>query len=111
MIRCMIRPVTFKAIISAMCNLRLQIDVLYGRSEVDRLQQILFYRELGVGLERIGAIIDSPGFDRGKALREHRDKLLEKRKRLDLLIANLDKTIAMMEGGRAMTDDEKKEPI
>lgn len=82
---------------------------LYGRSEVDRLQQILFYRELGVGLERIGAIIDSPGFDRGKALREHRDKLLEKRKRLDLLIANLDKTIAMAEGGRAMTDNERFE--
>ncbi len=82
---------------------------LYGRSEVDRLQQILFYRELGVSLERIKEIIDSSMFNREKALREHRDKLLEKRKRLDLLIANLEKTIAMAEGGRKMTDAEKFE--
>lgn len=81
----------------------------YGPAEVDRLQQILFYRELGVGLEQIGGIIDSPCFDRRKALREHRNKLLEKRARLDSLIANLDKTIAMAEGGREMTDHEKFE--
>lgn len=82
---------------------------IYGRSEVDRLQQILFYRELGVSLKRIKELIASPGFDRGKVLREHRDKLLERREQLDLLIANLDKTIAMAEGGTEMTDVEKFE--
>ena len=34
---------------------------LYGKKEVDRLQQILFYRELGVELADIKEILDSPG--------------------------------------------------
>lgn len=82
---------------------------IYGQGEVDRLQQILFYRELGVSLESIKEIITSPSFDGIKALREHREKLLEKRKQLDLLIVNVEKTIAMTEGRRVMTDREKFE--
>jgi DNA-binding transcriptional MerR regulator len=82
---------------------------IYGKAEVDRLQQILFYRELGVSLEEISAIISVPTFDRNKALWEHRERLLEKRVQLDLLIANIDKTIAMTEGRINMTDKEKFE--
>lgn len=33
---------------------------IYGATEVDRLQQILFYRELGVKLDSIKEIITSP---------------------------------------------------
>ncbi|MDP4158116.1 MAG: MerR family transcriptional regulator, partial [Bacillota bacterium] len=33
---------------------------IYGQREVDRLQQILFYRELGVSLEDIKKIITDP---------------------------------------------------
>lgn len=51
---------------------------IYGPKEVDRLQQILFFRELGVGLEQIREIINDPSFDSLTALREHRVKLLEK---------------------------------
>lgn len=82
---------------------------IYGKAEVDRLQQILFYRELGVSLERILEIVTSPSFDGTKALREHREKLLAKREQLDKLIANIDRTIASSEGGIAMTDKEKFE--
>jgi len=82
---------------------------IYGQAEVDRLQQILFYRELGVSLECIKAIVTSPSFDGVKALREHCEKLLLKRKQLDLLIANVEKTIAFTEGGVKMTDKEKFE--
>lgn len=82
---------------------------IYGKEEVDRLQQILFYRELGVSLDRIKDIVTSPSFDRAKALREHREKLLLKREQLDLLIANLDKTIALTEGRTSMSDKEKFE--
>lgn len=46
---------------------------IYGPAEVDRLQQILFYRELGVSLKKIKEILNSPGFDRERALREHRE--------------------------------------
>ncbi|MGG3467771.1 MerR family transcriptional regulator [Neobacillus pocheonensis] len=80
---------------------------IYGQEEVDRLQQILFYRELGVGLESIKDIVTAPSFDGAQALREHREKLLEKREQLDLLIANVDKTIALSEGRMKMSNKEK----
>lgn len=82
---------------------------IYGKAEVDRLQQILFYRELGVSLESIKNIVTAPSFDGAKALREHHEKLLEKRAQLDLLIANVEKTIALTEGRIVMSDKEKFE--
>ena len=82
---------------------------IYGQAQVDRLQQILFYRELGLSLESIKDIITAPSFDGKKALREHREKLLEKREQLDLLISNVEKTIALTEGRITMLDNEKFE--
>jgi DNA-binding transcriptional MerR regulator len=82
---------------------------IYGQEEVNRLQQILFYRELGVGLDSIKEIVTAPTFDGATALREHREKLLEKREQLDLLITNVDKTIALTEGRITMSNKEKFE--
>lgn len=82
---------------------------IYGRDEVDRLQQILFYKELGLPLDQIKEIITSPSFNAADALQEHREKLLNKRKQLDRLIANVDQTIAANEGRITMTDKEKFE--
>ncbi len=82
---------------------------IYGKKEVDRLQQILFYRELGVSLDSIKDMVTAPSFDGAKALREHHDKLLRKREQLDILIANVEKTIAVTEGRIEMTDKEKFE--
>ena len=80
---------------------------IYSQTEVDLLQLILFYRELDMSLESIRKIITQPGYEAEQALRDHRTKMLEKRSRLDLLISNLDKTIAEKEGGIKMTDSEK----
>ena len=63
---------------------------IYGPREVDRLQQILFYRELGVDLSTIKDLLDSPDFNERDALREHHKQLLEKRKQLDLLLRNVE---------------------
>ncbi|MBG9944772.1 MerR family transcriptional regulator [Brevibacillus formosus] len=82
---------------------------IYGQQEVDRLQQILFYRELGVSLEEIKEILNSPTFDADQALREHREKLLERRAQLDALIANVDLTLAQREGTKTMSDKQKFE--
>jgi len=82
---------------------------VYSSREVDLLQQILFYRELGVELNEIKAIVTDPSFDRMKALYEHREKLLSKRRELDLLIANVERTIAAQERGIIMSDKEKFE--
>lgn len=82
---------------------------IYGQKEVDTLQQIMFYKELGMELDDIKKIINSPDFDGLLALAEHKKKLIEKRKQLDLLIANVDKTMAAKEGRIIMMDKEKFE--
>ncbi|WP_303862967.1 MerR family transcriptional regulator [Alkalibaculum bacchi] len=80
---------------------------MFGQKEVDRLQQILFYRELGIELSRIKEIITSPSFDEQIALKEHHEKLLEKRAQLDVLIENVENTMALKEGRIIMNDQEK----
>lgn len=82
---------------------------IYGQKEVDKLQQILFYRELDIDLDSIKDIVTSPSFDGAKALKEHRDKLLERREQLNKLIENVDKTIASTEGRIIMSNKEKFE--
>ena len=58
-------------------------------------------------LEKIMALLTSPTFDRVQALKEHREKLLEKRAQLDLLLANVEKTLAACGGKTEMSDQEK----
>lgn len=82
---------------------------IYGAKEVDQLQQILFYRELGVDLETIKQIIMAPSFDDVQALKQHREKLLAERRRLEALIANVEKTLLAKEGRIIMSDKEKFE--
>lgn len=82
---------------------------IYSQNEVNKLQQILFYRELDVSLESIRDIITSPSYNGINALKDHRDKLLTKREQINLLIANIDRTIEASEGGSIMTDKEKFE--
>lgn len=82
---------------------------IYGGAEVDRLQQILFYRELGVGLDRVKELMDDPAYDAAQALRTHREELLERKARLEALIASVDRTLAARQGGVTMSDEEKFE--
>jgi len=82
---------------------------IYGQKEVDRLQQIMFYREMDMSLDDIKRILSSPGFNEADALRDHREKLLEKRRQIEALIENVEKTIAYMEGRIIMSDKEKFE--
>jgi DNA-binding transcriptional MerR regulator len=71
---------------------------IYGPQEVNRLQHILFYRELGVDLGTIREILASPEFEERQALLAHHAQLLEKRKQLDHCLA-----------GRGNTDVRSRE--
>lgn len=82
---------------------------IYGQAQVDRLQQILFYRELDVSLDEIGKLLSAPDFTVQNSLRSHRENLLAKRERLDALIANVEKTLAYAKGETEMADQEKFE--
>ena len=74
---------------------------LYGPEEVDRLQQVLFYRELGLGLSAIRSLLDDPAYDRQAALQSHLRELEARRARLDALRDE--------KGGTRMSDREKFE--
>jgi MerR family transcriptional regulator, thiopeptide resistance regulator len=62
------------------------------------LQQILFYREMGLGLQQIKEIISNPDFDTMNALQLHRVALQEKIKRLQTLTQTVDTTIMHLIG-------------
>lgn len=82
---------------------------IYAKSQVDRLQQILFYKTLGVPLDEIGQILDNPEFDPIRALHEHHQKLIIKKDQLEALISTIEKSIINMKGGKVMSDMEKFE--
>lgn len=78
----------------------------YDEAAALRLQQILFFRELGMGLDKIRIAVDSADFDVEAALRGHRDALRNRVGRLEQLIATVDKTIMHLRGQRAMSAKE-----
>ena len=80
---------------------------LYGPEQLDRLQDILFYRELGLDLSSIQAILDDPAFDRQAALQSHLEELKNRRDRLEDLILTVQRTIDDLKGEAKMTDQEK----
>jgi DNA-binding transcriptional MerR regulator len=68
-----------------------------------RLQQILFYREIGLELMQIKELLTSPDFDLEAALRSHRAALQEKIKRLEKLVETIDNTIKHLTGEVSMS--------
>lgn len=80
---------------------------IYADENLEMLQQILFFRELGFPLLKIKEIIHSPTFDRAAALELHHKMLLDKRKRLDQLIETVQVTIRHMKGEITMTNEQK----
>ncbi len=80
---------------------------LYGREQVDTLQQILFYRALGVGPEEIRLIMQAPEFDAQKALEQHLQELQARRGQMNALINTVSNTLTAKKEGFDMTDAEK----
>jgi DNA-binding transcriptional MerR regulator len=72
---------------------------LYGQAEVERLQEVLFFRELGFGLDQISKIVSSPGYDRTGALRAQRE----------LLEASADRLLAMVDAIDTAIELERRE--
>ena len=59
---------------------------LYDDEASQKLQQILFFKELGFKLKEIKEILQKPDFDRIKAFKKQKELLLLKRNRTDRLI-------------------------
>lgn len=59
---------------------------LYDDEAIQKLQQILFFKELGFKLQEIKDFISQPDFDKIAAYRKQKELLLLKRNRTDRLI-------------------------
>lgn len=80
---------------------------MYGKEELLRLQQILFYRELDFSLQEIGDILDDPAFDLLDALESHKVSLRAKQRKIDQLLHTLDHTINQIKKGDVMKNPEE----
>jgi DNA-binding transcriptional MerR regulator len=76
----------------------------YAEESLLRLQQILFYRELGIPLEDIKKIMGRRDFDVLGALHSHKDALQKQVARLNRLIHTVDNTINHLKGNNAMSN-------
>jgi DNA-binding transcriptional MerR regulator len=81
----------------------------YSDKNLETLQQILFFRELGFPLKKIKEMINRPSFDRQQALELQKCMLLDKRTQIDKMISTIDKTIRHMKGEIHMNNKEKFE--
>jgi MerR family transcriptional regulator, thiopeptide resistance regulator len=78
----------------------------YGREELLRLQQVLFYRELGMPLDDIGRVLNEPGFDQLTALQTHKKLLQQQLVNTRELLITINKTINELKGAGIMKDQE-----
>ena len=62
----------------------------YDEQSLERMQEILFYRELDFSLKSICAILASPNYDKEKALKEQKRLLILKKERLERIIEALE---------------------
>jgi DNA-binding transcriptional MerR regulator len=79
---------------------------LYTDADLERLQQVLVYRELGLPLDDIARLMNDPGFDRLAALVTQREQVFSKLRRDETLLAVIDKTILAVKGGLQMSTEE-----
>jgi len=79
---------------------------LYGQEALQRLQQVLFFKELGFPLEEIAKILKDPAFELHAALVMQRQLLEEKAVRIRALLKAVDAAIASIERGTIMTKEE-----
>lgn len=78
----------------------------YEEEEVLRLQQILFYRELGLPLKQIQDLLARRDFDKIQALESHRKTLLQELDRKRQLLSTVEKTIEHLKGTKRMKSKE-----
>ncbi|MGW2426563.1 MerR family transcriptional regulator [Streptomyces sp. NPDC001709] len=80
---------------------------LYTAADLERLQRIVVYRELGLGLDRIRAVLDDPATSVAAALRAQRGEVAERIDRLQRLGSGLDRMIEAHERGLLLTVDQQ----
>lgn len=81
----------------------------YSDADLDRLQQILFYRELGFPLEEVAALLDDPAADPRAHLRRQHDLLTARIGKLQQMAAAVEHAMEAREMGINLTPEERFE--
>ncbi len=78
----------------------------YEERELLQLQQILFFKELGLTLKQICKVLGKSDFDQIAALNSHRQALSCEWEKIGRLLKTIDKTIKHLNGKKKMKDQE-----
>ncbi|MEV6191251.1 MerR family transcriptional regulator [Streptomyces sp. NPDC051920] len=81
----------------------------YSDADLDRLQQILFYRELGFPLEEVAALLDDPEADPRAHLRRQHDLLTARIEKLQKMAAAVEHAMEARTMGIDLTPEERFE--
>ncbi|MFJ3667559.1 MerR family transcriptional regulator [Streptomyces sp. NPDC090106] len=81
----------------------------YSDADLDRLQQILFYRELGFPLDEVAALLDDPDTDPRVHLRRQHDLLTARIDRLTKMAAAVEQAMEARTMGIDLTPQERFE--
>lgn len=82
---------------------------LYTPRDLERLQRIVLYRELGLELDEIRSLLDDPASAAPERLRRHRDRIRERIARLHQLDTGLGRMIAAHERGVLLTPEQQSQ--
>ena len=78
----------------------------YGRSDVERLQEVLFFRELGFALKDIKTVVTDPIYTRSDALHRQRALLETRQQRVHQMINLIDRALEAERTETTMTNEE-----
>jgi DNA-binding transcriptional MerR regulator len=81
----------------------------YSDADLDRLQQILFYRELGFPLDEVAALLDDPDADPRAHLRRQHELLTARIEKLRKMAAAVEHAMEARKMGLNLTPEEKFE--
>jgi DNA-binding transcriptional MerR regulator len=81
----------------------------YADPDLERLQRILFFRELGFGLEEIKTVMNDDGADASAHLRRQHAMLRERIRRLERMAAAVEKALEARTMGISLTPEERLE--
>jgi DNA-binding transcriptional MerR regulator len=81
----------------------------YSDADLDRLQQILFYRELGFPLDEVAALLDDPDADPRAHLRRQHELLTARIEKLRKMAAAVEHAMEARDMGINLTPEERFE--
>lgn len=79
----------------------------YNDTDLDKLQQILFFKECGFPLIRIKELLENPNFNRLEAFELQKKYLIHEKKRMESMLLTLNKSIQNMKGEITMSQKDK----